>query len=239
MNETNNLAQRKCEPIIIGDVSASPFFSFFNADNMEIMKQYPDKYFDLAIVDPPYGIGANKMTLGNGKKKIYRGENDWDLNIPNAEYFSELFRISKNQVVWGGKYMTEYLPPKSSWLFWDKGTGANDFADGELAWSSFGGALRKIDKSWVGANAKDESDRIHPTQKPIYLYGWILSKYAKQGNKIIDTHLGSGSIALAIDKANKLDNMNLEFVGIELDTEYFNAAVNRFRLAHAQSCLSF
>ena len=232
--------QQPIQPTIAGEacVSDSPFL-FFNADNMDIMKQYPDKYFDLAIVDPPYGIGANKMTLGNGKKKIYRGENDWDLNIPNADYFNELFRISKNQVVWGGNYMTEHLPPKSSWLFWDKGTGANDFADGELAWSSFGGALRKIDKSWVGANAIDESDRIHPAQKPIYLYGWILSKYAKQGFKILDTHLGSGSIALAIDKANKIDNMNLEFVGIELDTEYFNAAVNRFRLAHAQSCLSF
>jgi site-specific DNA-methyltransferase (adenine-specific) len=133
--------------------------------------------------------------------------------------------------------MTEHLPPKSSWLFWDKGTGANDFADGELAWSSFGGALRKIDKSWVGANAKDESDRIHPTQKPIYLYGWILSKYAKQGSKILDTHLGSGSIALAIDKANKLDNMNLEFVGIELDSEYYEKAMQRLKWHQQQQVM--
>lgn len=216
-----------------------PFLSLFHADCMEIMKQYPDKYFDLAIVDPPYGIGANKMTLGNGKKKIYRGENDWDLNIPNAEYFSELFRISKNQVVWGGNYMTEYLPPKSSWLFWDKGTGANDFADGELAWSSFGGALRKIDKSWVGANAKDESDRIHPTQKPIYLYGWILSKYAKQGNKILDTHFGSGSIALAVDKANRLDKMNLHLTACEIDKEYIDKAIKRISESIKQGTLSF
>jgi site-specific DNA-methyltransferase (adenine-specific) len=214
-------------------------FSFYHADCMEVMKATPDKYYDLCIVDPPYGIGANKMTLGNGKKKIYRGESDWDLNIPNAEYFIELFRISKNQIVWGGNYMTEHLPPKSSWLFWDKGTGANDFADGELAWSSFGGALRKIDKSWVGANAKDESDRMHPTQKPIYLYGWILSKYAKQGDKILDTHGGSMSIALAVDKANKLDNMNLSLTVIELDEEYFNAALHRFDNGQLQQTLNF
>ena len=215
------------------------FLSLFHADCMEVMATFPDKYFDLAIVDPPYGIGANKMTLGNGKKKIYRGENDWDLNIPNAEYFSELFRISKNQVVWGGNYMTEHLPPKSSWLFWDKGTGANDFADGELAWSSFGGALRKIDKSWVGANAKDESDRIHPTQKPIYLYGWILSKYAKQGSKILDTHFGSGSIALAVDKANRLDKMNLHLTACEIDKDYIEASVNRISQSIKQGTFSF
>ena len=207
------------------------YIEITNEDNMELMKRYPDKYFDLAIVDPPYGIGVNKMTLGNGKKKIYRGKNDWDLNIPNAEYFSELFRISKNQIVWGGNYMTEHLPPKSSWLFWDKGTGANDFADGELAWSSFGGALRKIDKSWVGANAKDESDRIHPTQKPIYLYGWILSKYAKQGSKIIDTHFGSGSIAIAVHKANIIDKMDLSLVACELDKDYFESSIQRVKEA--------
>ena len=215
------------------------FLNLYHCDCIDLMKQYPDKYFDICITDPPYGIGVNKMTLGNGKKKIYRGENDWDLNIPNAEYFSELFRISKNQVVWGGNYMTEHLPPKSSWLFWDKGTGANDFADGELAWSSFGGALRKIDKSWVGANAKDESDRIHPTQKPIYLYGWILSKYAKQGDKIIDTHFGSGSIALAVDRANRLDNMNLHLTACEIDLDYVNASIKRISESIKQGTFSF
>lgn len=113
---------------------------------MQLMSRYSDNYFDLAIVDPPYGIGANKMTLGNGKRKIYRGENDWDKTIPTKDYFDELFRVSKNQVIWGGNYMTDFLKPTSSWLFWDKGTGENDFADGELAWSSFGGALKKINK---------------------------------------------------------------------------------------------
>lgn len=194
-----------------------------NEDNMHLMARYPDNYFDLAIVDPPYGIGANKMTLGNAKKKIYRGLNDWDKTIPSKDYFNELFRVSKNQVIWGGNYMTEFLKPTSSWFFWDKGTGDNDFADGELAWTSFGGALRKINKSWVGANAKDESKRLHPTQKPIYLYNWILKKYAKQGDKILDTHLGSGSIAIACH------DYGFELIACELDKEYYDKAIQRIK----------
>ena len=202
-----------------------------NEDNMELMARYPDNYFDLAIVDPPYGIGANKMTLGNGKKKIYRGENDWDKTIPSKEYFDELFRVSKNQIVWGGNYMTEFLRPTSSWLFWDKGTGENDFADGELAWSSFGGALRKLTKSWVGANAKDECERLHPTQKPIYLYKWLLDKYAKPGDKILDTHLGSGSIAIACH------DYGFDLTACELDKEYFDKAIQRINNHTAQQKL--
>ena len=192
-----------------------------NEDNMELMARYSDKYFDLAIVDPPYGIGANKMTLGNGKKKIYRGLNDWDKTIPNENYFNELFRVSKNQVIWGGNYMTEFLPPTSAWLFWDKITGLNDFADGELAWTSFNGALRKITKQWLGANAKDGLQRIHPTQKPIYLYSYILHKYAKPNDKILDTHLGSGSIAIACH------DYNFDLTACELDKEYYNKAMQR------------
>lgn len=194
----------------------------FNMDCIEGMKQYPDKYFELAIVDPPYGIGANKMTLGNGRKKIFRGTNDWDNSIPSAEYFCELKRVSKNQIIWGGNYMTEFLEPTGCWIFWDKGTGENDFADGELAWTSFKGALRKLSKSWVGANAKDGIERIHPTQKPIYLYRWILIKYAKEGDKILDTHLGSGSSRIAADMEG------FDFVGYELDKEYFDASVKRY-----------
>lgn len=194
-----------------------------NEDCMELLKRTPDKYYDLALVDPPYGIGANKMTLGNGKNKIYRGKNDWDNTIPSEQYFKELFRVSKNQIIWGGNYMIEYLKPTSSWLFWDKGTGENDFADGELAWSSFGGALRKINKSWVGANAKDECDRLHPTQKPIYLYGWCLKKFAKQGDKILDTHLGSMSIAIACH------DYGYELTACELDKEYYDKAIQRIK----------
>lgn len=195
----------------------------FNMDCIEGMKQYPDNYFELAIVDPPYGIGANKMTLGNGKKKIFRGNNDWDLEIPTKSYWDELFRCSKNQIVWGGNYMTEFLPPTSSWIFWDKGTGENDFADGELAWSSLGGALRKVSKTWVGANAKDGIERIHPTQKPIYLYKWILTKWGKEGDKILDTHLGSGSSRIASY------DLGFEFTGFELDEDYFKASEKRFK----------
>jgi len=195
-----------------------------NEDNMTLMARYEDNYFDLAIVDPPYGINANKMTLGNGKNKIYRGENNWDCSIPNAEYFTELKRVSKNQIVWGGNYMTEYLKPTSAWLFWDKGTGENDFADGELAWTSYDGALRKITKSWVGANAKDGLKRIHPTQKPIYLYEWILKRFAKKDFKILDTHLGGGGIAIAVYNVNEIDKMNLTLTACELDTKYYKDA---------------
>jgi site-specific DNA-methyltransferase (adenine-specific) len=200
-----------------------------NEDNMQLMARYPDNYFDLAIVDPPYGISVNKMTLGNGKTKVYRGENDWDNVIPESKYFDELKRVSKEQIIWGGNYMTEYLKPTSAWLFWDKGTGENDFADGELAWTSYKGALRKITKSWVGANAKDGLKRIHPTQKPIYLYEWIIRKYAKVGFKILDTHIGSGSIALAVDNANKIDKMNLTLIGCEKDKGHYNDAMRRIK----------
>lgn len=203
----------------------------FLLDCIEGMKRYPDKYFDLCVVDPPYGIGVNKMQLGNGNRRIYRGQNDWDASIPNTEYWQELFRVSKNQIVWGGNYMTEHLKPTSSWLFWDKGTGQNDFADGELAWSSFGGALRKITKSWVGANAKDGVERIHPTQKPIYLYDWIFDRYCKEGDKILDTHLGSGSSRIAADRAG------LDFTGFEIDKEYFDSGNKRFNDYKAQLTL--
>ena len=200
-------------------------------DCTEALKRFSDGYFDIAVVDPPYGIGANKMQLGNGKKNIYRGEADWDNAIPTAEYWEQLFRVSKNQIVWGGNYMTEYLKPTSAWLFWDKGTGENDFADGELAWTSYNGALRKITKSWVGANAKDGLERIHPTQKPIYLYDWIFNRFAKEGNLILDTHVGSGSSRIAAHK-NKL-----HFVGFEIDKGYFEAQEKRFNAVISQQTL--
>ena len=202
-----------------------------NNDCLEAIKQIDDNHFDLAIVDPPYGIGANKMTLGNGKRKVYRGQNDWDANPPSKEYFNELFRVSKNQIVWGANHFIEQFSKNSScWLFWDKGTGANDFADGELAWTSFNGAMRKIFISWVGANAKEknEIDRIHPTQKPVKLYEWILDKYANEGDKILDTHLGSGSIALACH------NRGFDLTGFEIDKEYFDNAVERLRVHQSQ-----
>ena len=201
-------------------------FTFHNADNMEIMAQYPDKYFDLAIVDPPYGINVN-VSMGRrkgDKKSDYHKFSGNDSSIPNEDYFKELFRISKNQIVWGGNYMTEYLKPTPCWILWDKGFSENvTFAQFEMAWTSFSSSAKKYD-----FNAAANNERIHPTEKPKDLYAWILSRYAQPNQKILDTHLGSGSIALAIDKANKFDNMNLEFVGIELDKDYFEASMKRF-----------
>ena len=198
----------------------------YNMDCVAGMRQYPDKYFDLAIVDPPYGIGAGGTNFKNGTSKnktIDFRDEDWDKKIPPAEYWKELFRVSENQIVWGGNYMTEYLPPKSCWLFWDKGTGNNSYADGELAWTSFDGAMRKITKSWVGANAKDGLERIYPTQKPIYLYDWILNRYAKPNDLILDTHLGSGSSRIAAYRNG------FDFVGFELDKDYFESQEKRFK----------
>ena len=238
MHELKTFKTAQCEPIIIGDVSASPFFSFFNADNMEIMKQYPDKYFDLAIVDPPYGIERfKKGSLRFDKKNKHQNGIEWD-NKPLQEYWDELFRISNNQIVFGANNFT--MPPSEYFLIWNKHQTVDNFASAEYAWVS--PSLKtpaKVFEMTIHKHNQTKGEKIHPTMKPIDLYDWLIHNYAKPNQKILDTHLGSGSIALAIDKANKLDNMNLEFVGIELDTEYFNAAINRFRLAHAQSCLSF
>ena len=198
-----------------------------------MMKEFPDKYFELAIVDPPYGIGANKMTLGNGKNKIFRGSNDWDKSAPSEEYFSELERVSKNQIIWGANHFTESFHKNSPcWIFWDKGTGDNDFADGEFAYTSFDSHARKVFISWVGANAKDKYEgRIHPTQKPIALYEWLLKNYAKQGDKILDTHVGSASSLIACHK------MGFDYIGSELDEDYFKSATERLEAIKAQQSL--
>ena len=204
-----------------------------HGDCMEAMAKMPDNAYDLAIVDPPYGIGVCNMTLGNGKKKINRGLNNWDISAPNKQYFNELFRVSKNQIIWGANNMTDNIPVSTGWLFWDKGTGANDFADGELAWTSFGGAVRKYFKVWVGNSAKDGLCRIHPTQKPIALYKWLLDKYAKPGDKILDTHGGSMSIAIAChDCGYDLDLW-------EIDEGYYNAGVKRYNDHIKQLTLAF
>lgn len=202
-----------------------------NIDCMIGMKDYPDKYFDLAIVDPPYGIGANKMQLGNGHRKLFRGANDWDKSAPDTEYFNELHRVSKEQVIWGANHFIANNPFNSScWIVWDKGTGDNDFADCELAWTSFDKTVRKYFQSWVGTNAKEKSeyDRVHPTQKPIALYKWLLKNYAQPGDKILDTHLGSGSSRIAAYE------MGFDFTGFEIDKDYFEAQENRYRQHTAQ-----
>lgn len=206
-------------------------FTFFNADNMEIMKQYPDKYFDLAIVDPPYGLERFKKG-GSHINKYGTEKQQWNNEKPTKEYFNELFRVSKNQIIWGGNNFE--LPTSEYFIIWQKGNAEDfSFAMCEMAWTNCKVPAKICTKLHVQVN----ETRIHPTQKPTDLYDWILSRYAKPNQKIIDTHLGSGSIALAIDKANKIDNMNLEFVGIELDEDYFDASLKRFKLNHCQTTI--
>ena len=198
---------------------------FLNCDNMDFMKEIPDNYFELCICDPPYGINASKGTFGSSNKgKVTNyGKKDWDKAIPTEEYFLELQRVSKNQIIWGGNYFG--LQPSSCWLVWDKLNSA-DFADCELAWTSFESAVRKFTYRWNGMlqqNMKDKEIRIHPTQKPVALYRWLLQNYAKQGDKILDTHGGSMTIARACyEEGFDLDIM-------ELDKEYFDKGVQKFK----------
>lgn len=205
--------------------------SFFNADNLEIMRGFKDKEFDLAIVDPPYGIDIE--TSGTYFKQFKT--KGWDNSTPSSEYFEELKRISKNQIIWGGNYFLEHLGSTKCFLIWDKMIGEGmSFADGEMAWTSFKKPTR-IKKLL----SRSENGKIHPTQKPIDLYDWVIKKYAEPNQKILDTHLGSGSIAIAIEKANRLDKMNLQFVGIEIDKEYYEKALNRIEQYCRQCTLSF
>lgn len=190
---------------------------------MALMARYSDKYFDLAIVDPPYGIDLANMNMGIGKsKKASKIQNrkwiakDWDKSVPEYNYFKELFRVSKNQIIWGGNYFN--LPPCKNYVIWDKQIpNGLSFADCEMAWTSFNNAARIFRYSAY----LDKGNKFHPTQKPIKLYKWILDKYAKQGDKILDTHLGSGSIAIACH------DLGFDLTACELDTDYFNAAMKR------------
>ncbi|WP_288435300.1 DNA methyltransferase [uncultured Chryseobacterium sp.] len=215
-----------------------------NEDNMELMSRYPDGYFDLAIVDPPYGINAGnafsgeKRKSGNGcANKSAFDKKDWDLELPDLNYYRDLFRVSKNQIIWGANYMTEFLPNSMGWIVWDKNNGTTKFSDCELAFSSFEIALRKFTYTWNGmlqGDMKNKEERIHPTQKPVALYKWLLDKYAKPGDKIIDTHLGSGSIAIACH------DYGFELTACELDTDYYNASIERIKrhVAFNQSLFS-
>ena len=199
-----------------------------NEDNMTLMSRYEDNFFDLAIVDPPYGIGIAKKSFRSKHEK-----KSWDDEIPNKEYFEELFRVSKEQIIWGGNYFD--LEPSQGFLIWDK-MQPFDFSSAmcEMAWMSIQSPAKIYKKHVVTS----EKNKIHPTQKPVDLYDWIITNYTKENEKIIDTHLGSGSIAIAIDKANTLDKKNLTFVGIELDPDYFRAAVERFK-NHKRQCVLF
>jgi len=193
----------------------------YNADCMEVMKTFKDKQFDLAIIDPPYGIDVANMNMGAGKgKRCSKIQNrnwkpkDWDKEIPTEDYFNELFRVSKNQIIWGGNYFP--LPPSQYFSVWDKGEGlyGRSFAECEYAWVSNGGTrILKVNPV--------QKDRIHPTQKPVQLYKWLLQNYAKEGDTILDTHFGSLSIGIACH------DMKFDLTAIELDKDYYEQAKQR------------
>ena len=215
------------------------FLSLHHCDCMELMKQYPDKYFDLALVDPPYGIGASSIKFINRTSKTvkpYYKENCWDTVRPTEEYFNELKRVSKNQIIWGGNYFADYLGAFRCFICWDKTIHGNSYADCELAWTSFDKVARYYRKNIAQVNSEG---RIHPTQKPITLYDFVLKEFAEKGNLILDTHFGSGSIALAVHKANQLDKMNLHLTACEIDLDYVNASIKRISNYLQQTTLNF
>lgn len=211
-------------------VKSEPKSEVYLMDCMEGMKRYPDNHFDLAIVDPPYGIGEdgrNNHTRGKlAKAKDYRSNSRYDNEAPSPEYFTELQRVSKNQIIWGANHFGN-LAPASCWIVWDKDNNENDFADCELAWTSFPSAVRKIKYRWNGMlqeDMKNKEERIHPNHKPIFLYRWLIKGYAGSatGTKILDTHLGSGSSRIAAYE------MGYDFTGFEIDPDYFHAQEKRF-----------
>lgn len=208
----------------------------FNTDCLEAMKNYPDKYFELAIVDPPYGIGFSNYERGSSGFKVKErytknGKKAWDAEIPSDEYFLELFRVSQNQIVWGGNYFPVlWQHGGKGFIFWNKHQPVNNFAKGELAWTSFDRPANLFDFMYYG-NINRDDVQLHPTQKPIKLYRWLLQNYAKEGDKILDTHLGSGSSRIAADMEG------YDFTGYELDADYFNASVKRFNEYKLQTTL--
>lgn len=200
-----------------------------NEDNMQMMKRYEDNFFDLAIVDPPYGIGLDKG-CNTGKVGKYGSKHkpkNWDSKIPEKEYFYELFRVSKNQIVWGGNYFTKYLKTSKSWIVWDKVQPASNFASCELAWTNTNNRMTIFK---YGFNL--DRNKIHPTQKPVKLYEWCLLNYAKQGFKILDTHRGSASLDIACH------NLGFDLWTCEIDKEYFNNGSKRLK-EHQQQLTMF
>jgi site-specific DNA-methyltransferase (adenine-specific) len=201
-----------------------PISEVFNMDCVSYMQTLPDKFFDLAIVDPPYGETC-KLSGGKAKKDGYAkywdkitDKGNWNV-APSREYFNELFRVSKNQIIWGANHYPQHLNPSSGWIFWDKGQKDFSFSDGELAYSSFICKLRAV---IIHRSELHKESRFHPTQKPIALYKWLIEKYAKAGDKIFDSHMGSQSSRIAAF------NMGFDYWGCELDEEYFNDGNKRF-----------
>jgi site-specific DNA-methyltransferase (adenine-specific) len=204
---------------------------------MALMARYPNKYFDLAVVDPPYGIGEDGQRNITGDRPTAKWRNPKsqhyvtfdDSKIPDTEYWQQLFRVSRNQIIWGGNYFTKHLPVSKGWIVWDKVVDIKEHLSMcELAWSSFDKKCNKFEYLWAGFKKKHQVTRIHPTQKPVALYDWIFKNYAKEGDKILDTHLGSGSSRISAWKAG------LDFTACELDADYFAAQEKRFKEFTAQ-----
>lgn len=229
---------------------AVPSSEVYLEDCVKALKRFNDKHFDLAIVDPPYGINWSKSPASNTGGRLHKktgitynvkGINhtikDWDTNQPTQEYFDELFRVSKNQIIWGENYIQFNQKSKSTGrIFWDKVNPNTNFSDGELAWSSLNNTIKQLEYMWNGmmqgesitngrtqqANKKKNEKKIHPTQKPVKLYEWLLHNFAKEGDLILDTHLGSGSSRIAAYKGG------FNFVGFEIDQEYYEKQEKRF-----------
>lgn len=220
-------------------LSESPEISIYNCDNMELMKTFKDNAFDIAIVDPPYGIGS--WSSGTGANTITKEQEVdirlWDAQSPKKEYFDELKRVSKHQIIWGGNYFLDHLGNCYQVIIWDKKNRNMHLADGEMAWCSISGSAVRIYDKHISATEAKGITRIHPTQKPINLYRWLIQKYCKSGDKILDTHLGSGSICLAVHEECKTDGVNLSFVGIEISEKYFDNIVKRFKEHSIQQTL--
>lgn len=206
---------------------------------MDYFPQFPDKHFDLAIIDPPYGIGEdgskNHTRDKLAKAKDYKSYSGNDIEPPSEDYFKELFRVSKNQIIWGANHFISKIPYDSPcWIVWDKENDGSDFADCELAWTSFRSAVRMFRFRWSGmlqGDMKNKGVRIHPNQKPVALYDWILQKYAKSGDKILDTHVGSASSLIACHKNG------FDYMGFEKDPYYYDLASNRLQEYKSQITL--
>ena len=194
------------------------------------MKKIPDKSIDLVLTDPPYGINSHSKNASRSKLAIAKdyGNCEWDKEIPKKEIFDEMFRISKNQIIFGGNYFIEYLFNSPCWIFWDKDNGNSDFADGELAWTSFRSSVRKIKWRWAGMlqeNMKHKDIRVHPTQKPVGVMKWIIEKYSEDNQTIIDPFMGSGTTGVACKELGR------NFIGIEIDKGYYEIAQKRIAQA--------
>ena len=206
--------------------------NFYNEDCLEAMKQIPDNYFDLAIVDPPYGINIDgqkeyKSKNNNKHNRKYHKQKDWDKSTPEKEYFEELYRVSKNQIIWGANYFVDKLNKNTKgWVVWDKAQYGLTMSDCELAFSSFDKPTRVFKKN--RSILRREGDTIHPTQKPVELYLWLLNNYAKKGDKILDTHVGSASSLIACHE------LGYDFIGFELDEDYYKEASARLERSRNQ-----